>query len=412
MNNKDIAYILRKFPTFSQTFVQREVNSLIEAGYDVKIYSLYSKSYDESEENVENPKWKGKCEYYNYISKDIAKTTIKSFLKYRTNLILETYKLLKLKKRKNLKEIISLLKYIPKTLKIIEDIESQEINHIHAHWANKPTSLTYFIKNLTNINYSFTAHAYDIYSKGANTEKSLNQKIKQSTHVVTCTNYNKKYLENISPEEKQKIYLNYHGLKPKKYQNKREKTQKTYAVAGGRLVEKKGLKYLIKALAKIKKEENQEIPIKIFGDGNQREKLEKLKQENNLNKIEFKGKIPHEEVIKIFSEAQFFIAPSIIAKNGDRDGIPNVILEAYATKTPTIASKISGIPEIVKNNKTGWLTPPKNTEKLKNKILTAWNNPEKCHKYGEKGEKKVEKSFDSNKNIQEFVKILDQNLKK
>ncbi|MFC7041694.1 glycosyltransferase family 4 protein [Halonotius sp. GCM10025705] len=282
-------------------------------------------------------------------------------------------------------EFLKFIIILPKSIHYLVRINKSDTEHIHAHWANMPTTIAYLISTcVDDISYSFTGHAWDIHSNQIDQE-FLDIKIKQAEYVITCTKYNKKYLDELQSNETP-IYINYHGVVPDKYHSNRKSEKQTYFVAGGRLVEKKGFKELIQAVKIAKEKYGCEIPVVLFGSGPQEKSLKKLKRSHNLENIDMTGKIPHNDVKEILCNAQVFVAPSIEPDNGDIDGIPNVVLEAFASTTPVIGSDLSGIPEVVKHNHTGWLVEPSNIEELAEALVNAWRSPALCKELGKMGE--------------------------
>ena len=194
------------------------------------------------------------------------------------------------------------------------------------------------------------------------------------------------------PEEK--VIVLYGGVDLKKFKlKKRVKKEKIKIIMCGRFVEKKGFEYGIRAFAKIAKDHKNTL-MYIIGDGKLREKLKELTISLNISsKIKFLGVLPHREVQKQMEESDIFLAPSITAKNGDKEGIPTVIKEAMATGLPVISTYHAGIPELVKDGETGFLVTEKDVEAITEKISYLITHPDIAILMGEKGRKVVEEKF-------------------
>lgn len=179
-------------------------------------------------------------------------------------------------------------------------------------------------------------------------------------------------------------------------------------VTTGRLVEKKGIEYGIRAVAKLTKI-NQNLEYQIIGDGPLRENLQQLIQELDLSDtVKLLGWKQQQEVVDILDRAHILIAPSVTAKNGDREGIPNVLKEAMAMGLPVISTRHSGIPELVKDGITGFLVPERDVDALAEKLSDLIENPQLWGQLGESGRKLVEDEYDSNKLNDELVEIYQQ----
>lgn len=136
----------------------------------------------------------------------------------------------------------------------------------------------------------------------------------------------------------------------------------------GRMVEKKGFEYAIQAVAELQKRDKQ-IILNLFGDGPLRDDLERLTQKLKLNgQVHFHGYTPISEIIEKLDEHAILLAPSVTAEDGDKEGLPNTILEGMAKGIPVIATDHAAIPEVIQNGKTGFLTEERNVEQISDKI--------------------------------------------
>ena len=179
-------------------------------------------------------------------------------------------------------------------------------------------------------------------------------------------------------------------------------------VSTGRLVEKKGIEYGIRAVAKLAKM-NQNLEYLIVGDGPLRENLQRLIQELDVSDtVKLLGWKQQQEVVDILDKAHILIAPSVTAKNGDREGIPNVLKEAMAMGLPVIGTRHSGVPELVQDGITGCLVPERDADALAEKLSYLIENPQLWMQMGRSGRKLVEDDYDSNKLNDELVEIYQQ----
>lgn len=178
----------------------------------------------------------------------------------------------------------------------------------------------------------------------------------------------------------------------------------------GRLVEKKGMRYLIDAFHIVQKQ-YPNTRLRIAGDGQLLAKLrEQVKKLRLTNKVDFLGAIPHQEVVKEMEKAHVFVLASTTTRDGNQEGIPNVIKEAMATGLPIVSTWHAGIPELVRDGKTGYLVPERDTDAMAERLLSLIRNPEIWGKMGKRGRKIVTQSFDLQKQVLElenlYAKIL------
>lgn len=245
-----------------------------------------------------------------------------------------------------------------------------QADHIHAHFLGLPTLVAHCLSCLTGIPYSLTAHAHDIYA-----ETTPPSTIKEASFRTTCTATNKDYLTNKYPDAP--FTLVRHGLDASQYihEHSIRTAPPCRILAVGRLVEKKGFADLILACKHLK-ENDFPLECTIVGEGPLKERLIALRNSSGLKELitilEF---MEHDKLIKHYQHADLLVAPSIEAENGDRDGVPNVILEAMASNLPIVTTPAGSIQEVILDKKTGVLVPQSNPLALAEAIRTAWKNP-------------------------------------
>ena len=175
----------------------------------------------------------------------------------------------------------------------------------------------------------------------------------------------------------------------------------------GRLVERKGVKYLIEAFDRISADID--AILTIVGDGPERRSLEKLVESKGLqNKVIFKGKVSNEELRRCYQNCDVFVLPACIDSRGDTEGLGVVLLEAMSYKKPVIASNVGGIVDIVKDGETGLLVPEKNSQKLAEAIHTVLKNDELASRLGKQGYEFVSRNFNWARITDQLIEIYSQ----
>ena len=178
----------------------------------------------------------------------------------------------------------------------------------------------------------------------------------------------------------------------------------------GRLVEKKGIEYLLEAFALVAAKVP-EVRLEIAGDGPLRPSLEQLTSESGLSaRVTFHGSLPHGEVASLMQNASIVCQPSVTASDGDAEGLPTVVLEAAATAKPLVGTLHSGIPEIVADGKTGFLVAERDVGALADRLLSLLRNAELRGKMGEAGRRRIEEKFDLRKQAKRLEEIYGETI--
>ena len=272
----------------------------------------------------------------------------------------------------------------------------QRISHLHAHFANAPTSVAELAHRMTGIPYSMTCHAKDIFLTPA---ASLQRKMHHAQFVVTCTEDNRQYLQRLSDNETPLLRL-YHGLNLTRFDQIQYKHQGVPStiptiVSVARFREKKGLLTLIRA-CHLLNVRGYQFRCCIVGFGPLQSDMEALIQELRLNHLVLLlGQQPLEKVVGLYQRAAIFALPSQVAQDGDRDGIPNVLMEAMACRLPVVTTAVSGIPELVQHDHNGLLVPQRDPEALALALAHLLDNPAVRQRLGEAGRHTIEERFSS-----------------
>lgn len=243
---------------------------------------------------------------------------------------------------------------------------------VHAHWLIPQGIVQSFFKKP----YIVTGHGGDVTSLNRGVIKKLKVKcLKNASHVTVVSNYLKERVEEIANHEIEEPSVISMGVDTSKFgrqyriENYFGQGDKKVILFVGRLAEKKGVTYLIEAMKKV------DAILVIAGDGPLRNELVEQAKEQG-DKIKFIGAKTHKELKTIYASADIFVAPSITAKDGDKEGLPTTIMEAVASGLPVISSKSSGIMEVIEDEKTGLLCEEKNVEQLSFNINRLLNDVE------------------------------------
>lgn len=288
-------------------------------------------------------------------------------------------------------------------------LRARTFDQIHAHFVDRAAVVALVASRLLNKPYSLTAHANDIYVQPI----LLPEKIKEAKFVTTCTAYNKAHLvQQLGHQLNGKLHLLYHGLDLARYQPSPADSSQAdipLLLSIGRLTEKKGFIHLV-AACRCLAERGYKFVCHIVGEGPLREVLQQQIDQLGLgDKMILCGPLPLEAVIAKYRQAVLFVLPSVLAKNGDRDGIPNVLIEAMAMQLPVVSTHLSGIPELVQDRVNGLLVPPGDEQALTNALAELLDKPELRTELGQAGRCTVMRDFDAERNGQRLLDLFTVN---
>jgi len=398
-----IAFIVTEFPSMSQTFVLNQITGLIDLGQEVDIFALKAGDEDKIPDDVLSYRLLENTYYLKNQPTNKLFRIIKAFIFVSIYifknplLILRSLNFFKYGK---LSLSFGLLYYI------IPFLKKKPYDIVHCHFG--PSGLVgVLLKSVGVIKGKLITsfHAYDLtsylYLKGVNTYKKL---FEIGDLFQPVSDYWKKKLIDLGCNES-KINVHRMGIDVSKFSfstTRFKKLSKIRVLSVNRLVEKKGIEYAIKAFAKVI-EKYPDTEYSIVGDGPLKDKLFSL-----INELDVKGKIcilgwrQQSEIQALMDKSNIFLAPSVTDKNGEKEGIPVVLMEAMAKGLAVISTYHSGIPELIVDYKTGLLVQEKDVEGLAKKIEYIILKPDKIKIIAIEARKVIEKHY----NIEKLNKIL------
>lgn len=228
--------------------------------------------------------------------------------------------------------------------------------HVHAHFAHDPALVGLLVHRLTGLPFSFTAHARDLYQIPG---EALRGRAREASAVVTCCRTNAEHIAAVVGDAGPPVELVYHGVDLGTFRPpaSRPGHSPPLVVSVGRLVEKKGFDDLLRACALVAGR-GRRFACDIYGDGPRRDQLETLRDRLGLaGVVRFQGARTQAELLGVYQEADVFALTPRVTGDGDRDGVPNVLVEAMACGIPVLATRAGGIAELVTGGSDGLLAP-------------------------------------------------------
>ncbi len=293
---------------------------------------------------------------------------------------------------------------------LAHELSREPVAHLHAHFAHSPTLVAMFTHQLTGIPYTFTAHAKDIYVETP--PELLRAEAHRAQAVITCTEYNRQYLSSqIGPASDGKLHCIYHGLDLSQFQFAWPRVSDAgppVILSVARLVEKKGLSDLI-AAAGILRGRGRRFQVEIIGDGPQHQALENQVMQLGLSdRVKLLGVQTYDMVCLAYQRASIFALPCVVTADGDRDGLPNVLLEAMGSGVPVVSTPVSGIPELIESEHDGLLVPPNNPARLADALDRLLTQPELSERLARAAQAKIEAHFSIDRSSTQLLALFQQ----
>jgi glycosyltransferase involved in cell wall biosynthesis len=294
---------------------------------------------------------------------------------------------------------------------------ARDVGSLHAHFAHGTTTVTWLAAMICDLPFSFTGHAKDVYRESLNPAGLLARKLRAATFVATCTRANVEHLQRLAPQAR--VHLVYHGLNPDFAQLLESAstratppttapTRTLRVVSVGRQVPKKGFDVLLRAIALLRHQGVDAELVLVGETGDATPMVERLVDELDLGDVvEVRGPCGQPDLLRLYREATVFALACRVADDGDRDGIPNVLVEAMAAGLPVVTTAVSGIPELVRDGENGLLVPPSDPTALADAIERVGHDPALRERLAGEGPVTVSRDFDAVTNARRMASLLD-----
>lgn len=418
---EEIGYILKGYPRTSETFILNEIFWLEQSGLKLSIFSLKKPEHEKPHRVISQIR-----AHITYLPEapPSEETTLLASLK--RNLPLFAASNWKLFRRRPLAYLRALSEAVTLGAKYrrsnflkqflqagfiaLAVLESGRIRHLHAHFCHGATEVAMLASRMCGVPFSFTAHAKDIYRQDMNPGDLLPLKLRRARFAVTCTRANQTYLDRLRPPQTP-LHAIYHGLDLSRFVPSEHsvKSDVPLILSVGRLVEKKGFHFLIEACRALK-DRGHEFHCQIIGGaGTEQDKLKNLIAALKLEQtVTLQPAMTQEELVAVYERATIFALPCQVLADGDRDGIPNVLVEAMAMKLPVVSTPVSGIPELIENGVNGMLVSSQDSAGLAAALETLLNDAELRTRLGETARQTVCRDFDIQQNVLALKKLFDE----
>ncbi len=383
-----LAVVVSEFPKTSETFVLRDLMAFRELGAEVRVYYLAPYRRNETLHDFARPV-AGWVHHERMAGRRAWAALARAWLR-RGAPMAGIARQLTQGFRHEPELLAKSLALLPKIAALAEDAVAWGAEHVHAAFAGHPATAAWVIGRLTGIPYSVSCHAHDIFT----TQSLLDVKLGEAAFVRTISDYNKAFLQTHVPgldERRIRVIRCGMDLRVLPPLAPREPDAHFNILFVGRLAPQKAVDVLLRALAA----GEPHWRLDVMGDGQERERLQALARLLGLaDRVRWHGNCRFEDIIEGYRHADVVAAPSIIGPGGRTEGIPNVLMEALACHRPVIASRVSGIPELVIDGQTGLLVPPGEVGALTEALRRIEADTARAAAMAVAGRRIVEQQFD------------------
>ena len=407
-----IAFIVPEFPSLSQTFVLNQITGLMDLGHDIEIFAHRKVNNAKIHHDVLKYRLLERTQYYGEVHLRIPKNKLLRILKgialaakniwINPKPVLNSLNIIKHKRQALTFQLL---------FRMMPFMQKDPYDIIHCHFGPVGNHILR-LKEMGAINGKLitTFHGYDISTYLEDKEARIYEELfaKGDLFLPISRRWKQKLIELGCKEDKIKIHRM--GIDLSKFQLRTRSVSKNGSVkilSVARLVEKKGIEYGIRAVAKLVKD-YPDVVYRIAGDGPLREEFEDLIHRLEVERnVQLLGSVEQREVNDLMMNSDILLAPSVTAKDGDQEGIPVVLMEAFATGLPIISTYHSGIPELVQDGISGFLVPERDVDGLCEKLISLISKPGLRVQMGMAGRKCVEEEYGIVKLNESLVKTFE-----
>lgn len=394
-----IGYVLKSFPVLSQTFVLNEIRTLETLGVPVEIFSVLLppdevQRHDGVDRLAERtiywqherePRWKvGRANVAL-----LARSGRRAYAGARQTI--------------EAARILQGRRAFARFAAWADELRRRGVTHLHAHFATEGAVVARAFAALTGLPYSVTVHAYDLFLH----PELLSSVLPDAAFIVTVSQYNKDYILEACPDvHPDGIHVLHPWVDLAQFEQVSLLEGPLRVLSVGRLVEKKGHRYLIEA-CRLLREQGMDFRCRIIGEGPLRGELETQIADGDLqDRVQLLGAQPHAVVREALSECNVFALACVVAADGDRDGMPVSLAEAMACGVPVVSTDIVGLSELVQEG-TGLLVPSRNAPALAGALRRMDEmSPSARSAMGRRGRAIIEAKFDLRRGVEELAQLF------
>lgn len=388
-----VAFVLKGYPRLSETFIAQEILALERLGLDIRLYSLRHPS-DPHVHPIHRDIRAPVLYLPEYLHDEPGRVAaawraVRGRAGYRSARAAWLSDVARDRSRNRVRRF-------GQALVLAHELPA-EVGWLHAHFLHTPASVTRYAAMILGLPWSVSAHAKDIWTSPAWDKR---EKLAGCRWAVTCTRAGFQHLASLAPEPK-RVELVYHGLDGTRFppppavpslRSGSDAADPAVLLSVGRCVAKKGCDVLLAALARLP--QDMQWRLVHVGGGPLSADLRRLAQRLGIaGRVEWLGPQPQDVVLARYRAADVFVLASKVAADGDRDGLPNVLMEAQSQGLACVATTVSAIPELIIDSETGLLVPPDDEAALCGALERLIRSPMLRRRLGLAGMQRVTRQF-------------------
>lgn len=395
---KRVAFVLKGYPRLSESFIAQEIAALEQRGLEILIVSLRHPT--DGKTHPVHAKIRASVVYLPEYLYRAPLRVLRAWWRVRG---WSTYREAR---QQWLRDLVrdatpNRIRRFGQALVLAAELPD-DVDRLHAHFLHTPASVTRYAAMLKQLPWSGSAHAKDIWTIP---EWEKREKLGSCAWLVTCTAANRDHLAALAPPGR--VELVYHGLDFSRFsrlssepgrRDGRDPADPVVILTAGRLVEKKGTDVLLEALAR--------LPVGLHwrlvhaGGGPLKSTLQRRARALGIaERVIWRGALAQEELLQEYRAADLFVLACRIARDGDRDGLPNVLMEAQSQSLACLATRVAAIPELIDDRVTGVLVDPESPAQLAEALGDLIGDPEQRRRLGRAGQVRLAARFGIEQNL-------------
>ena len=300
-------------------------------------------------------------------------------------------------------ELAKSLEAVGRAVEQLDWVSELDPDVIHAHWASYPSTAALAVARLVGKPFGFTCHAHDIFVH----DHLLREKLESAAVPITISRYNVEWLaEQVTGQARERLTVIHCGVDLPSLPFREDGRDEDLIVAVGRLDPIKGFDILVDALAELRRQRRR-FRCQVIGEGPLRRELQaRIDRQGLSEQVALVGARSQTDVRAALSAATIFALPSLIAPSGDRDGIPVSLMEAMAAGAPVVSTRVSGIPELIEDEREGLLVAPQDPRALADALARLLDDAALRRRLAVAGRAKIEREFDAAREANKLLELF------
>jgi glycosyltransferase involved in cell wall biosynthesis len=405
-----IAVVLKGYPRLSETFIAQEILALEQRGFDLRLISLRHPT--DKKRHPVHDEIRATASYLpEYLYQEPLRVLkgwwrarrLPGYTRARSAFLRDLRRDLTPNRIRRFGQACVLAIELPR-----------ETTRLFAHFLHTPASVARYTAEMTGLPWSVSAHAKDIWTLP---DWEKREKLAEADWLVTCTGFGAAHLRGLA-DDPGRVHLVYHGLDLDRFaappqasggRNGSDAAAPVRLLSVGRAVEKKGYDLLLQALADLPP--GLQWHFTHIGGGPLRDRLERRAEALGLTpRITWLGAQAQAEVLAQYGTSDLFVLASRIAADGDRDGLPNVLMEAQSQGLACLSTRVAAIPELIEDGVSGALVAPEDAPALSVALARLIADPAGRRRLGDAGQQRILADFDMKGGIERLVRLLDSDI--